>query len=107
MYVDGYFARPTIDTALYPFFHSTGSWNSQLWRYNNARVDALLDTARRTNDEGKRKEIFDEFQRVVDATVPGIIPYVALHLNGVSREVVGFSSTPMQWLELKDVSLKR
>ena len=107
MYVDGYFARPTIDTALYPFFHSTGSWNSQLWRYNDARVDALLDTARRTNDEGKRKEIFDEFQRVVDATVPGIIPYVALHLNGVSREVEGFSSTPMQWLELKDVSLKR
>ena len=107
MYVDGYFARPTIDTALYPFFHSTGSWNSQLWRYNNARVDALLDTARRTNDEGKRKEIFDEFQRVVDATVPGVIAYAALHLNGVSREVEGFSSTPMQWLELKDTSLKR
>jgi peptide/nickel transport system substrate-binding protein len=39
--------------------------------------------------------------------VPGIIPYVALHLNGVGREVEGFRSTPMQWLELKDVSLKR
>ena len=107
MYIDGYFARPTIDTALYPFFHSRGSWNSQLWLYNNARVDALLDAARRTNDERKRKEIFDEFQRVVDATVPGIIPYVALHLNGVAREVEGFRSTPMQWLELKDVALKR
>ncbi len=29
MYVDGYFARPTIDAANYPFFHSKGSWNSQ------------------------------------------------------------------------------
>jgi peptide/nickel transport system substrate-binding protein len=107
MYVDGYFARPTIDTALYPFYHSTGSWNRQLWLYRNQRVDQLLDAARQTNDEGKRKEIFDEFQQVVDQTVPGIIAYSALHANGVRREVEGFQSTPMQWLELKDVSLKR
>jgi peptide/nickel transport system substrate-binding protein len=107
MYVDGYFARPTIDTALYPFYHSTGSWNRQLWLYSNARVDELLDLARRTNDEGKRKAIFDEFQQVVDDTVPSIIPYSALHANGVRKEVEGFQTTPMQWLELKEVSLKR
>jgi peptide/nickel transport system substrate-binding protein len=107
MYVDGYFARPTIDTALYPFYHSTGSWNRQLWLYSNARVDELLDLARRTNDEGKRKAIFDEFQQVVDATVPSIIPYSALHANGVRKEVEGFQTTPMQWLELKEVSLRR
>ena len=107
MYVDGYFARPTIDTALYPFYHSTGSWNRQLWLYKNARVDELLDTARKTNDEGKRKAIFDEFQKVVDETVPSIIAYSALHVNGVRKEVEGFHSTPMQWLELKEVTLKR
>ena len=77
MYVDGYFARPTIDTALYPFYHSTGSWNRQLWLYNNARVDELLDLARKTNDEAKRKAIFDEFQKVVEDTVPSIIAYSA------------------------------
>jgi peptide/nickel transport system substrate-binding protein len=107
MYVDGYFARPTIDTALYPFYHSTGSWNRQLWLYKNARVDELLDLARRTNDEAKRKAIFDEFQQVVDETVASIIPYSALHANGVRKEVEGFQTTPMQWLELKAVSLKR
>lgn len=107
MYVDGYFARPTIDTALYPFYHSTGSWNRQLWLYQNARVDELLDLARKTNDEVKRKQIFDEFQKVVDETVPSIIAYSALHANGVRKEVEGFQSTPMQWLELKEVSLKR
>ena len=106
MYVDGYFARPTIDTALYPFYHSTGSWNRQLWLYKNARVDELLDLARRTNDEGKRKAIFDEFQQVVEETVPSIIPYSALHANGVRKEVENFHTTPMQWLELKEVSLK-
>ena len=107
MYVDGYFARPTIDTALYPFYHSTGSWNRQLWLYKNPRVDELLDLARRTNDEGKRKVIFDEFQQVVDETVPSIIPYSALHANGIRKEVEGFQTTPMQWLELKAVTLKR
>ena len=107
MYVDGYFARPTIDTALYPFYHSSGSWNRQLWLYKNGRVDELLDTARKTNDEAKRKEIFLEFQKIVDETVPSIIAYSAAHVNGVRKEVEGFKSTPMQWLELKEVTLKR
>jgi peptide/nickel transport system substrate-binding protein len=107
MYVDGYFARPTIDTAVYPFYHSSGSWNRQLWLYSNKRVDEILDTARKTNDEGKRKELFEEFQKVVDETVPSIIGYAAAHVNGVRKEVEGFRSTPMQWLELKEVTLKR
>lgn len=69
MYVDGYFARPTIDTAVYPFYHSGGSWNRQLWLYKNARVDEILDTARRTNDEGRRKALFEEFQKIGRAHV--------------------------------------
>jgi peptide/nickel transport system substrate-binding protein len=107
MYVDGYFARPTIDTALYPFYHSTGSWNRQLWLYKDGRVDEILDTARKTNDEEKRKALFNDFQKVVDETVPSIIAYAAAHVNGVRKEVEGFHSTPMQWLELKEVTLKR
>ena len=106
MYVDGYFARPTIDTAIHPFYHSQGSWNKQLWLYKDARVDQLLDDARKTNDEAARKAIFEKFQAIVEETVPGIIAYSAAHVNGVSKKVEGFKSTPMQWLELKSVSLK-
>ena len=106
MYVDGYFARPTIDTAIYPFYHSSGSWNKQLWLYKDARVDQLLDDARKTNDEAARKTIFEKFQAIVEETVPGIIAYSAAHVNGVSKKVEGFKSTPMQWLELKSVSLR-
>jgi len=107
MFVDGYFARPTIDTAIYPFYHSAGSWNTQLWLYKNKRVDELLDLARTTNDELKRKQIFDEYQAIVDETVPSILAYSAAHVNGVRKNVEGFRSTPMMWLELKGVSLKR
>jgi peptide/nickel transport system substrate-binding protein len=106
MYVDGYFARPTIDTAIYPFYHSSGSWNKQLWLYKDARVDQILDDARKTNDEAARKALFERFQAVVEETVPGIIAYSAAHVNGVSKKVENFHSTPMQWLELKDVTLK-
>ncbi|MEZ5842752.1 MAG: ABC transporter substrate-binding protein [Hyphomicrobiaceae bacterium] len=106
MYVDGYFARPTIDTALYPFYHSTGSWNTRLWLYKNARVDEILDTARKTNDEAKRKVLFLEFQKIVDETVTSLIAYSAAHVNGVSKKVEGFGSTPMMWLELKGVTVK-
>ena len=106
MYVDGYFARPTIDTSLYPFYHSTGSWNRQLWLYKEPRVDQILDDARKTNDEAGRKALFEKFQAVVEETVPGIIAFSAAHVNGVSRKVEGFKSTPMLWLELKSVTLK-
>jgi peptide/nickel transport system substrate-binding protein len=106
MYVDGYFARPTIDTAIYPFYHSAGSWNKQLWLYKDARVDQILDDARKTNDEAARKALFERFQAVVEETVPGIIAYSAAHVNGVAKKVENFRSTPMQWLELKGVSLK-
>ncbi|MBL8700720.1 MAG: ABC transporter substrate-binding protein, partial [Alphaproteobacteria bacterium] len=61
----------------------------------------------KTNDDAKRKEIFAEFQKIVDETVTSVIAYSALHVNGVRKEVEGFQSTPMQWLELKSVTMKR
>src|SRR5437763_14224773 len=106
MYVDGYFARPTVDTAIHPFYHSQGSWNKQLWLSRDARLDQLLDDARKTNDEAARKAIFAKFQATVEETVPGITAYSAAPVNGRRQKVEGFKSTPMQWLELKSVSLK-
>ena len=107
IYVDGYFARPGIDSAVYPFFHSAGSWNSHLWHYDNARVDELLELARRTADEASRADLFREYQAIMEQTVPGIIAYAAPHMNGVRRTVQNFRSTPMAWLDLKEVWLAR
>ncbi|WP_239002996.1 ABC transporter substrate-binding protein [Rhodovastum atsumiense] len=105
MFIDGASARPTVDTALYPWFHSGGFWNSLLWHYRSARMDELLDLARRTGEETRRADIFHEIQALVEQNAPGIIISVALHMNGVRRAVQGFRSSPMQWLDLKDVIL--
>ena len=80
----------------------TGSSGSTRTR---ASTRSSID-ARKTNDEGKRKALFDEFQKIVDETVPSIIAYSAAHVNGVRKKVEEFHSTPMQWLELKDVTLE-
>lgn len=105
MYVDGYFARPTIDTALHPFYHSEGSWNNRLWGYQNERVDEILDSARETLDEDELTAMFQEFQEIAEETVPGIIAYAMAHVNGVNRRLEGFQSTPMLWLDLAGVSV--
>ena len=55
IYVDGFFARPTVDTSTYPFFHSQGSWNPRMWHYSNPDVDKALDAARRTGNTDEAK----------------------------------------------------
>lgn len=105
MYVDGVLPSPSVDTSVYPFFQSGGWWNSRLWHYGNARVDELLALARGTTDEARRVDAYRAYQAIMDETVPGIIAYAAMHLNGVRRTVQNFHSSPMEWLDLKDVSV--
>jgi peptide/nickel transport system substrate-binding protein len=105
--VDGFFSRPTIDTAIYTWYHSTGSWNALTWHYKNARVDQLLDQARATASEEEQRKLYMEFQAIVDEEVPGIVPYVLNHINAYRAEVKGFKSTPMMWLDLRRVSISK
>ena len=47
-YMDGYFTRPTLDTSTYPWYHTSGSWNTRMWHFSSPRIDAMLDKARGT-----------------------------------------------------------
>ncbi|MGH7264247.1 MAG: ABC transporter substrate-binding protein [Candidatus Rokuibacteriota bacterium] len=105
--VDGFFSRPTIDTAIYPWYHSTGSWNALTWHYSNPKVDQLLDQARATASEEEQRRLYQEFQAIVDQEVPGIVPYVVNHVNAYRKQVQGFKSTPMMWLDLRRVTLAK
>jgi peptide/nickel transport system substrate-binding protein len=105
--VDGFFSRPTVDTAVYPWYHSTGSWNAITWHYSNPKVDQLLDQARATASEDEQRKLYQEFQAIVDQEVPGVVPYVVNHVNAYRKEVKGFKSTPMMWLDLRRVTVSK
>jgi peptide/nickel transport system substrate-binding protein len=105
-YADGYFNRPSVDTATYPWFHSTGSWNATMWHFKSARVDAALDGARAAKTEAEQKKFYDEYQRAVVEEVPGIVAYTLNFANAYNgARVKGFRTHPYAWLDLRNVTV--
>ncbi len=100
-----FYDRIILDVKLYAWFHSTGSWNSGLWHYKDARMDEILDAARRTADADKQKVYYQELQRKILDEVPGIVVYVSNHANGVHNRVKGFHSMPNMLMDIREVTI--
>ncbi len=62
------------DEWLHPIFHSGGAWNQQ--GYANARVDALLDAARRESDPDIRRGRYREAQELIFGEAPVALLYI-------------------------------
>jgi peptide/nickel transport system substrate-binding protein len=105
-YTDGFYSRPTIDTSIYPWFHSAGSWNTTLWNYKNADIDKVLDDARAAKTEEERTTLYKKFQVLAEEVPAGAIPYVQNHVNAYRKNVKGFSSSPMMWLDLRQTTVQ-
>jgi peptide/nickel transport system substrate-binding protein len=104
-FVDGFYSRPTIDTSTYPFYHSAGSWNTQLWHYKNADMDRVLDAARASGSAEEQAKLYKEMQAISLRDPPGVVPYVINHVNAYRKTLQGFRSSPMMWLDLREASL--
>lgn len=100
-YIDGYFARPTVDTATYPFLHSRGSWNERLWLYNEPRVDRALEAARLTGDPERQKPHYVEMQRALAENPPGYIAYAVNFACAYRSSVRDVQTHPMRWFDLR------
>lgn len=105
LYIDGYFARPTIDTSTYPFLHSKGSWNARLWHYNNPAVDKVLDAARLTGDPAKQKVEYIAMQHGLNDDPPGLFAYAVNFACGYSSRVQNVKTHPMRWFDLRHATL--
>jgi peptide/nickel transport system substrate-binding protein len=103
--VDGFFGRPTPDTMLYAWYHSTGSWNNTLWHYKNPEVDQILDAARATGDKEEQKRLYGRFQEIVARDGPACLCFVRNFACGISKKVQGFVGSPQMWVDINNVTL--
>jgi peptide/nickel transport system substrate-binding protein len=101
LYIDGYFARPTIDTSTYPFLHSGGSWNAKLWHYSDKAVDDALTAARLSGDPAVQKARYLDMQRALAADPCGFFAYSVNFACAYSKQVSGVKTHPMRWFDLR------
>lgn len=102
-FATNWFGRPSIDETLYPYLHSTGSWNDE--KYSNPDVDRLLEEGRESTDLERRKEIYAEIQEIVAEDGPSIITYHKTYITAVRNEVKGYVVHPIRWVDVRSVWL--
>ncbi len=101
LYIDGYFGRPTVDTATYPFLETKGSWNAKLWHYSNPAVDEALTAARLTGDVAVQKQKYLDMQHALNADPAGFFAYAVNFACAYGKGVAGLETHPMRWFDLR------
>ena len=104
LYIDGFFGRPTVDTSVYAFLRSNGSWNDRLWHYSDPTVDRTLDAARLTADPAVQKQQYIEFQSALVADPASFFAY-AVNFACAYRKGVEVQTHPMRWFDLRSATL--
>ncbi|MEO8714941.1 MAG: ABC transporter substrate-binding protein [Acetobacteraceae bacterium] len=105
LYIDGYFARPTIDTSTYPFLHSDGSWNVKLWHYKDPKVDQALEAARLSGDLAVQKTQYIAMQTALNANPAGFFAYAVNYACAYRKSVGGIKTHPMRWFDLRSATV--
>ncbi len=104
LFISNWVGRPTIDEELYPYFHSTGSWNE--YNYANPEVDRLLDQARRQLDLSQRKADYAKVQEILSAEGPAIICYFSNYISAKLSSLEDTPASPLKWLDLRESRFK-
>jgi len=102
---DGFYGRATPDLMVYPWYHSTGSWNNTLWHYHNPEVDQVLDAARATNSTAEQARLYGRFQEMLLDDSPGSVIYVQNFACGVSNKVRNLVISPLMLMDFSKAAL--
>jgi peptide/nickel transport system substrate-binding protein len=102
---DGFYGRATPDLMVYPWYHSSGSWNNTLWHYRNPEVDKVLDAARSTADKKEQAKLYGQFQELLMDDSPGSVIYVQNFVCGVSNKVQNLIVSPLMLLDFSKAAL--
>lgn len=107
-YVNNWFARPTTDTSIFPFFATRlkgGTLNE--YGYSNGKLDDVLLKAKGETNTERRKQLYREAAQVLVEDGPAVIPYFKNYISAVRSAVQGFVINPTQTLNVEDLWLKR
>jgi peptide/nickel transport system substrate-binding protein len=80
-------ARP-IDQLLNQVYRSGSAWNETRW--SNPTFAATLDNARKEPDQQKRKQFYQDAQKLLIDDSGTIIPFFGDRTNGLTKKVVNF-----------------
>jgi peptide/nickel transport system substrate-binding protein len=95
--------RPDPDGYVYSYYKTGGDNNTG---YSNPKMDELLEQARSTVDQAKRKDLYTQIQLIVEEDVPGMFWYVKNNIEGVTDKVGGYKqSFTQRRIFLKDTSI--
>ncbi len=103
-FATNWFGRPSIDETLYPYLHSTGSWNE--YNYSNPEVDRLLEAGRTETDIEKRKPIYAQVQQIVSEDGPVVVAYHKTYITAYRNQVKGYTAHPIRWVDLRETWLE-
>lgn len=84
---------PTAEPDPYSFWHSSQTKDPglNLALYSNPDVDKILDKLRTESDEGKRLDLYKNFQQDVTNDIPAIFLYSPNYLYAVNKKVQGIN----------------
>ena len=99
--VIGWSGRVDPDGNIHPFVTCKGALNDG--RYCNEQVDKLLNDARVTNDEAKRKELYNAAQEILKQDLPIIYTYYQPWPFVHTKKLQDFKPYPDGMIRLKGV----
>jgi peptide/nickel transport system substrate-binding protein len=99
--VIGWSGRVDPDGNIHPFVTCKGALNDG--RYCNEQVDKLLNDARVTNDEAKRKQLYDAAQEILKQDLPIIYTYYQPWPFVHTKKVQNFKPYPDGMIRLQGV----
>jgi peptide/nickel transport system substrate-binding protein len=95
--------RPDPDGYVYSYYKTGGDNNSG---YSDPKMDDLLEQARNTTDNAKRKDLYTQIQLMVEEEVPSMFWYVKNNIEAVTDKVSGYKqSFTQRRIFLKDTSI--
>jgi peptide/nickel transport system substrate-binding protein len=106
LFTDQFYSRATADTSVFSWYYSGGSWNANTWNFKDAEVDKTLTEARETQSESKRKDLYLQFQRIIEERGPGPVIGMIPETEGLNNRIVGTPALPRVWLDLREISIK-